>query len=127
MSGRQSSSSSPATFFSVLSGTSRFSGHLVFDDSVRQTAEKSDVFFGVVDSVSSGASLLASRAVSEMQLRARRGLGPSFADDRVAERGELVSGDSVLDQLLCDGSSGAMPSLCHPVRTPGGRPICSCA
>ena len=47
----------------------RFSGHPFFDDSVRQTAEKSDVFLGFVDSVSSGTSLLASRAVSGMQLR----------------------------------------------------------
>ena len=49
-----------------------------------------------------------------MQLRARRGLGPNFADDRLAGRGELVSGDSVHDQLLCDGSSGVMPSCCVP-------------
>ena len=47
-----------------------------------------------------------------MQLRARRGLGPNFADDRLAERGEFVSGESVHDQLLCDGSSGVMPSRC---------------
>ena len=39
-------------------------------------------------------------------LRARSGPGPFFADDRLAKRDELVSGESVHDQLLCDGSSG---------------------
>ena len=73
-------------------------------------------------SVSSGASLLASRAVSGMQLRARRGLGPNFADDRLAERGELVSGDSVHDQLLCDGSSGVMPPAVSPSADSGRAP-----
>ena len=102
---------SPATFCSVLSGTHCFSSHRVFDE---QTAEKSDVFLGFVGSDSSGASLLASSAVSGMPLRERRGLGPNFAADRLAELDEPVSSERVHDQLLCDGFSGATASCCVP-------------
>ena len=87
---------SPALSFSMRSAAHCFSGHPVFDDTARQTAEKFNVSLGCVDNVSPGA-LLASSAVPGIQLRARRGLRPISADDRLVEQ----------DALLCDGSSGA--------------------
>ena len=98
---------SPPTSRPVQPGMHCFSGHRVFHGTARQTAEKSNVFLWCLGSDSSGISLLASNAVSGAPLlRARGGLGPNFADDRLAERDELVSAERVHDQLLCDGSSG---------------------
>ena len=82
---------SPALSFPMRSAAHYFSGHPVFDDTARQTAEKSNVFLGVLGSTSSGTSLLASCADSGVPLlRARSGPGPNFADDRLAARDELV-------------------------------------
>ena len=66
------------------------SGHPVFYDTARQTAEKSNVF-GVLGSNSSGTPLLAQCADSGAPLL--RAPGSHFADDRLAARDELVSGE----------------------------------
>ena len=92
-----------ALSLSMRSAAHCFSGHPVFDDTARQTAEKFNVSLGCVDNVSPGA-LLASSAVPGIQLRVRRGLRPISAYDRLVEQ----------DALLCDGSSGAKPSRCVP-------------
>ena len=77
---------SPALSFSMRSAA--HSGHPVFYDTARQTAEKSNVF-GVLGSNSSGTSLLASCADSGVPLlRACSGPGSNFADDRLAARDE---------------------------------------
>ena len=94
---------SHALSFSMRSAAHCFSGHPVFDDTARQTAEKFNVSLGFVDNVSPVA-WLASSVVPGIQLRARRGLRQNSADVRLVEQ----------DALLCDGSSGAMPSRCVP-------------
>ena len=88
---------SPALSFPMRSAA--HSGHPVFYDTARQTAEKS-IVSGVLGSNSSGAPLL----------RARRGPGSQFADDRPAASDELVRDERVHDLLRCAGSSG-MPVL----------------
>ena len=94
---------SPALSFAMRSAAHCFSGHPVFDDTARQTADKFNVSLVCLDNISSGA-LLASSAVPGIQLRARRGLRQNSADERLVEQ----------DALLCDGSSGAMLSRCVP-------------
>ena len=97
---------SPALSFSMRSAA--HSGHPVFYDTVRQTAEKS-IVSGVLGSNSSGTPLLAHCADSGAPLlRASRGPGSQFADDRLAASDELVRDERVHDLLRCAGSSGML-------------------
>ena len=75
-----------------------------FTAQARQTAEKSNVFFVFWAAIL--LEPLCSAVCGVPLLRARSGPGPNFAGDRLAERDELVSGEKVHDQLLCDGLSG---------------------
>ena len=99
---------SPGLSFSMRSAA--HSGHPVFYDTARQTAEKS-IVSGVLGSNSSGTPLLAQCADSGAPLlRASRGPGSQFADDGPAASDELVRDERVHDLLRCAGSSG-MPVL----------------
>ena len=101
---------SPALSFSMRSAA--HSGHPVFYDTARQTAEKS-IVSGVLGSSSSGPSLLAQCAESGAPLlRASRGPGSQFADDRPATSDDLVRHERVQDLLRSAGSSG-LPVACE--------------
>ena len=94
---------SPALSFSMRSAA--HSGHPVFYDTARQTAEKS-IVSGVLGSSSSGPSFLAQCAESGAPLlRASCGPGSQFADDRPATSDELVPGMPGLRACGTDGCS----------------------